>query len=980
MRFERFTVERFGRLRGLDSGERPLPGLVVVLGGNEAGKSTLFAFLSSMLYGFYPASRDGHPYTPWEGGDPEGTALLRMADGSLHEVHRRLLSAPRGQLLRDGRPEDLRNLTLPCAEHVPRGVFGEVFALTLAELGALEGESWALVQDRLLKAMGTTDLAPGREVVESLLREAGEIWRPNRRGSQRLRELRERLAELRALRGEARERDRTVRALADKLAAARGRLGDARREREEATDLARRSGGLAPIQAQLRRIRDLEDEAGPREELEGLPPDPETALREARERALVLAERLVELEEESRGPREKIERFGEQEEALVADEDEIRRLATRAAAVEPDRLRIGALEQEIRDFERRCQAQSRELFTVPWEEVDREGLRRIPTGEVRERIRRYASARDERRIAEETRRSQAWEAGRHSPVTNLWAGIGGLLASLLLLAAGLLGNQAIVFATGAAAAALGCALLARWWSLGHPLPGSEEARAAPPPPQASEARREEEEARRRVLELLRDLPLLDGFAAEPTADLAAGLERLQELLQDRADREASLHALRARVEACQRDLAEAGLRLGLELPGDSPGAVHVLERRLTDAVRAAEAARSARRDMERIERERERVQGELTEVREGQRELERRCRDLGGGDAEQGALRARLRIEAYRKAIRIWEELELSHPDLEEIQKRIAEAERRGEEWTEDEDAAVRARERVDELTREIEALEQQVGQWDRDLHHLQERETVDRVDGEIGSVQREMERLTFERDRKYVLARLLEEADRRFRDAHQPDVLRLAGRHLADITGERYDEVAVGDHAGGEIFFLRGPHARRALSVDEAISTGTREQLYLALRLAVVDHLDREGERLPLFLDEVLANWDRPRRERGLRLLARLSRERQVFVFTCHEDVARSLQDAGAHLLRLEAPTAAGDAGSRETDEERAADPPAGAAGTADPADRSGRAADPPARPRPATGVHPQTRLDLGTGEAPGERASPGTGTSPAP
>ena len=39
--------------------------------------------------------------------------------------------------------------------------------------------------------------------------------------------------------------------------------------------------------------------------------------------------------------------------------------------------------------------------------------------------------------------------------------------------------------------------------------------------------------------------------------------------------------------------------------------------------------------------------------------------------------------------------------------------------------------------------------------------------------------------------------------------------------------------------------------------SQGIKEQVYFALRLAAIDHLDADEERLPLFLDEVFVNWD---------------------------------------------------------------------------------------------------------------------------
>src|SRR5690606_22907537 len=58
VRIERIRIDAFGRLSGFDSGEAPLSRLVVMLGPNEAGKSTIFQFLTTILYGFKPASRE----------------------------------------------------------------------------------------------------------------------------------------------------------------------------------------------------------------------------------------------------------------------------------------------------------------------------------------------------------------------------------------------------------------------------------------------------------------------------------------------------------------------------------------------------------------------------------------------------------------------------------------------------------------------------------------------------------------------------------------------------------------------------------------------------------------------------------------------------------------------------------------------------------------------------------------------------------
>ena len=80
-------------------------------------------------------------------------------------------------------------------------------------------------------------------------------------------------------------------------------------------------------------------------------------------------------------------------------------------------------------------------------------------------------------------------------------------------------------------------------------------------------------------------------------------------------------------------------------------------------------------------------------------------------------------------------------------------------------------------------------------------------------------------------------------------------------------------------------------------------DQVYLALRLAIIDHLDAGKEHLPLFMDEVLVNWDAWRRDRAFELLEGLAEKRQVFLFTCHPAMAAEMEDRGAAIIALKRP-----------------------------------------------------------------------------
>ncbi|MCX7834691.1 MAG: AAA family ATPase [bacterium] len=68
------------------------------------------------------------------------------------------------------------------------------------------------------------------------------------------------------------------------------------------------------------------------------------------------------------------------------------------------------------------------------------------------------------------------------------------------------------------------------------------------------------------------------------------------------------------------------------------------------------------------------------------------------------------------------------------------------------------------------------------------------------------------------------------------------------------------------------------------AFSAGARDQLYLAVRLALVEYLSPKNDPLPVILDEPFAQCDDVRFDRGMHLLLDESKNRQILLFTCPE------------------------------------------------------------------------------------------------
>jgi hypothetical protein len=105
-------------------------------------------------------------------------------------------------------------------------------------------------------------------------------------------------------------------------------------------------------------------------------------------------------------------------------------------------------------------------------------------------------------------------------------------------------------------------------------------------------------------------------------------------------------------------------------------------------------------------------------------------------------------------------------------------------------------------------------------------------------------------------------------------------------------------------------PFGERELRVDDAegnslsadvLSRGTREQLFLSLRLALVTLYARRGVRLPLILDDVLVNFDSPRTKAAASVLKDFARAgHQVLLFTCHEHISKLFKSLRADVRVL--------------------------------------------------------------------------------
>ncbi|WNR43082.1 AAA family ATPase [Paenibacillus roseipurpureus] len=129
--------------------------------------------------------------------------------------------------------------------------------------------------------------------------------------------------------------------------------------------------------------------------------------------------------------------------------------------------------------------------------------------------------------------------------------------------------------------------------------------------------------------------------------------------------------------------------------------------------------------------------------------------------------------------------------------------------------------------------------------------------------------------------AQLLKKARDVYEQERQPGVLLRASAYFGTMTNGAFTAVKA---PFGEQRLL-AVRANGQVVETNQLSRGTAEQLYLAMRFALVEEYAGKAV-LPLVLDDILVNFDEERMESCLRVLSELSTRHQILLFTCHKHV----------------------------------------------------------------------------------------------
>ncbi len=134
-----------------------------------------------------------------------------------------------------------------------------------------------------------------------------------------------------------------------------------------------------------------------------------------------------------------------------------------------------------------------------------------------------------------------------------------------------------------------------------------------------------------------------------------------------------------------------------------------------------------------------------------------------------------------------------------------------------------------------------------------------------------------------------LEKAQAQYESGERPKMLARADAFLRKMTQGRYGLEVSAD--GKKINTVDALYDKKDAKIW---SSGTGDQVYLALRLSMALSFGEQPEALPIVLDDIFVRFDENRQRETLRFLMELGKETQIFLFTCHAQTLKLAQEVG--------------------------------------------------------------------------------------
>ncbi len=206
------------------------------------------------------------------------------------------------------------------------------------------------------------------------------------------------------------------------------------------------------------------------------------------------------------------------------------------------------------------------------------------------------------------------------------------------------------------------------------------------------------------------------------------------------------------------------------------------------------------------------------------------------------------------------------------------------------------------ELKLKIEMTFQEINDKKLELHRMAlnnaniipKLDNLAKVEEELEIAEQDLNELNKRSESIELAKKLLEKAYEKMKTNITPKFTKNLSLNLEKFSDGKYKKVIVNDEKGLMVELLNGDYVPA-----ERLSVGTIDQLYLALRLSMVEELTEET--LPIILDEAFAYFDEERLKNVLKYISENYKNRQIIIMTCTNREEKVLKELGVEFNKIE-------------------------------------------------------------------------------
>lgn len=853
-------------------------GLNVIYGQNEAGKSTLFSGMMTLLYGFKPTIKEAHPYLGWGDNNLSLEGVFEDREGA-YRVERKLSTSPVGRIYRGDKEIKINNRPLENVAHLTKQTFESIYALTLEDIVKLSEKPWSEIEDRLILHYGVETFKSPREVVSAIEEDMRKIYNPRGQAKNtQLKQLEKSIKELMADKHHIKDCQSRVLDIESSLKELKKKLDKREKNIAILTEEVSWWEQYGPLLALHKQFQNIEKELGQLLQTYG---DSPQEIETYKENLLSLKKLETELEQlnlKKDALDQYIEKMTKEETICLK---QLTQVKTLIKISEENKHQSALLEKEealLLEKKNQLERHLSDIIKDPSEDYI-EALKDINLMSIEGKLDQIARLKNDT----EAIQREMFALGSKQDIKSKPIGLVSLLLGGLIFGLGTYLSQGGINYLGVLLVSFG--LFKLFINNRSTL---EEDRDV----YEQKCIFNENKINSLVNEIRSQIPFISldkERIIENGSKIYQVLYQGKDMACDYLKTQDGYRQSKDKISLTHERLKQQSMALF--------NRDYLLEN-LVYLLDSAERKQEKNKDLLKESNQFRSVINDLEKQRSLLKNKEKIAEDFliekGQGSIEKG-------LEGLEQLVLLSGRLDFIQTEIESLDPtgiRREDLIKREGLWDEQDLLSQKklSLSKEKETVEELKILRQK---YKSDLEHLLPKTDLFEVESKLLFLKEEVEEAKITYDELQILKAVVERFDQFYRETHQPDILKKTGVYFSQFSKGKHPKI-YNDEALGKTTLLIRENSQDYI-VEEALSKGARDQLYLSLRLALAEALDNNKEPLPLFLDEVFVNWDMERLDEGVSVLKELSKERQIILFTCHDWlVERIKEQVTPHLLLL--------------------------------------------------------------------------------